>query len=69
MKFFKSLFGQVVLAVVIGVIVGLVAPDFAAKLKPLLTNAKFVMTQTGWDEAIESARESETMPWRWSMIG
>src|SRR5438094_7172026 len=35
MKFFKSLFGQVVLAVVIGVIVGLVAPDFAAKLKPL----------------------------------
>ena len=40
----------------------------AAKLKPLLNNAKFVMTQTGWDEAIESARASETMPWRWSMI-
>src|SRR5947209_2800931 len=35
MKFFKSLFGQVVLAVIIGVVVGLVAPDFAAKLKPL----------------------------------
>ena len=25
----------------------------AAKLKPLLTNAKFVMTQVGWDEAME----------------
>src|SRR5207247_9981710 len=35
MKFFKSLFGQVVLAVIIGAVVGLVAPDFAAKLKPL----------------------------------
>src|SRR5437870_12542531 len=35
MKFFKSLFGQVVLAVIIGVVVGIVAPDFAAKLKPL----------------------------------
>jgi len=35
MKFFKTLFGQVVLAVIIGVVLGLVAPDFAAKLKPL----------------------------------
>lgn len=40
----------------------------AAKLKPLLPNAKFVMTQTGWNEAIESARESESTPRRWSMI-
>jgi metallo-beta-lactamase class B len=40
----------------------------AAKLKPLLTNAKFVMTQTGWDEAMESARASESTPLRWSMI-
>ncbi len=34
-RFLRSLFGQVVLAVVIGVILGLVAPEFAAKLKPL----------------------------------
>lgn len=40
----------------------------AAKLKPLLPNAKFAMTQTGWNEAIESARESESTPRRWSMI-
>jgi len=40
----------------------------AAKLKPLLTNAKFVMTKTGWDEAMESARASESTPLRWSMI-
>src|SRR5436309_13765506 len=35
MKFFKTLFGQVVLAVIIGIVLGMVAPDFAAKLKPL----------------------------------
>ncbi len=35
MKFFKSLFGQVVLAVVIGVIFGVMAPETAAQLKPL----------------------------------
>ena len=40
----------------------------AAKLKPLMTNAKFVMTQTGWNEAIESARQSEATPRPWSMI-
>jgi metallo-beta-lactamase class B len=40
----------------------------AAKLKPLLTNAKFMMTQTGWDEAMESARGSESTPRRWSMM-
>ncbi len=34
-KFFKSLFGQVLLAAVIGVILGLSMPDFAIKLKPL----------------------------------
>ena len=31
----------------------------AAKLKPLLINAKFVMTQAGWDEAVKAARKSE----------
>ena len=35
MKFFKTLFGQVVLAVIIGIVLGMVVPDFAAKLKPL----------------------------------
>jgi aerobic C4-dicarboxylate transport protein len=34
-KFFRSLFGQVVIALVIGVIVGLLSPEFAIKLKPL----------------------------------
>jgi metallo-beta-lactamase class B len=33
-----------------------------------LSNAKFVMTQTGWDEAMESARGSGSTPWPWSMI-
>lgn len=40
----------------------------AAKLKPLLPNAKFVMTKTGWDEAAQSAKQSEATPRRWSMI-
>ena len=40
----------------------------AARLKPLLTNAKFVMTQTGWDEAMESARASAATPRLWSMV-
>ena len=35
MKFFRSLFGQVVLAVIIGVLLGMLAPEFAVKLKPL----------------------------------
>lgn len=35
MKFVKSLFGQVVLAVIVGVVLGMIAPEFAAKLKPL----------------------------------
>src|SRR3982750_2586478 len=34
-RFFRSLFGQVVLALLIGVLFGLVAPEFATKLKPL----------------------------------
>ncbi|MCB4365562.1 C4-dicarboxylate transporter DctA [Hydrogenophaga taeniospiralis] len=34
-KFFRSLFGQVVLALVIGVIVGFLWPESAVKLKPL----------------------------------
>jgi metallo-beta-lactamase class B len=40
----------------------------AAKLKPLLPNTKFVMTQIGWDEAMESAKKSESTPRPWSMI-
>ncbi len=40
----------------------------AAKLKPLLVNAKFAMTQLGWDEAKETARASEATPRPWSMI-
>ncbi len=34
-KFLRSLFGQVVLALIVGVIVGVVWPEFAVKLKPL----------------------------------
>ena len=34
-RFLRSLFGQVVLALVLGVLLGLLWPDFAAKLKPL----------------------------------
>ncbi|MEY4749178.1 MAG: hypothetical protein RIQ60_1392 [Pseudomonadota bacterium] len=34
-KFFKSLFGQVILAVLVGVAIGLASPEFATKLKPL----------------------------------
>ena len=40
----------------------------AATLKPLLPNAKFVMTQIGWNEAMQSAKDSESTPRRWSMI-
>lgn len=35
MRFIRSLFGQVVLALILGVVLGLAAPEFAAKLKPL----------------------------------
>jgi aerobic C4-dicarboxylate transport protein len=34
-KFFKTLFGQVVIALVLGVVLGMAFPDFAASLKPL----------------------------------
>jgi len=34
-KFFKSLFGQVLLALLLGVILGMSTPEFAVKLKPL----------------------------------
>jgi metallo-beta-lactamase class B len=40
----------------------------AARLKPMLPNAKFVMTQIGWNEAAQSAKESESSPRPWSMI-
>lgn len=40
----------------------------AATLKPLLPNAKFVMTQRGWDEAIESSAKSQGGPRAWDMI-
>ena len=35
MRFFNTLFGRVVLALIAGVAIGLLAPDFATKLKPL----------------------------------
>ncbi|REM67271.1 C4-dicarboxylate transporter DctA, partial [Mycobacterium tuberculosis] len=34
-RFAKSLFGQVVIALVLGVLAGLLAPEYAVKLKPL----------------------------------
>src|SRR3954462_17663 len=35
MRFFRSLFGQVVLALIAGILVGLAFPSFAVALKPL----------------------------------
>lgn len=40
----------------------------AASLKPLLPNATFVMTQTGWDEAVESSKRSQGGRRAWDMI-
>lgn len=40
----------------------------AAKLKPLLPNARFVMTQAGWDEAAEGAAKSDEGPNAFDMI-
>ena len=37
-RFARSLFGQVVLALVAGVLLGFLAPDFATRLKPLGDN-------------------------------
>ena len=34
-KFFKSLFGQVVIALILGTVLGVLVPEFAIKLKPL----------------------------------
>ena len=34
-KFFKSLFGQVVIALILGIVFGVFVPEFAIKLKPL----------------------------------
>lgn len=39
-----------------------------AALKPLLPNATFVMTQGGWDEAVESSLASQGGPRAWDMI-
>lgn len=40
----------------------------AAALKPMLPNAEFVMTQEGWDEAVESAAKSQGGRRAWTMI-
>ncbi len=40
----------------------------AAALKPLLPNARFVMTREGWDEAVASAAKSEGGRREWRMI-
>lgn len=40
----------------------------AVALKPLMPNARFVMTQTGWDEAVASAKKSEGTRREWRMI-
>ena len=40
----------------------------AFKLKALLPHARFVMTQVGWEEAAQSARQSEGSPRPWKMI-
>ena len=34
-KLFKSLFGQVIVALVLGIMIGAIWPEFGAKLKPL----------------------------------
>ena len=40
----------------------------AAALKPLLPNATFVMTQEGWDEAVDSSKASQGGRRAWDMI-
>lgn len=40
----------------------------AVALKPLLPNAQFVMTQKGWEEAVESSAKSQDGPRAWNMI-
>jgi metallo-beta-lactamase class B len=41
----------------------------AAKLKPLLPNARFVMTETGWREGAEAAQASQGTATPWTMLG
>ena len=40
----------------------------AVRLKPLLKNARFAMTERGWNEAFRYARESDKTPNRWTML-
>jgi metallo-beta-lactamase class B len=40
----------------------------AVKLKPLLPNARFVMTETGWREGAEAARASQGGAAPWTML-
>ena len=40
----------------------------AAKLKAVLPNARFVMTETGWREGAEAARESQGGAAPWTML-
>lgn len=40
----------------------------AVALKPVLPNATFVMTQEGWEEAVESSAASQGGPRAWDMI-
>lgn len=40
----------------------------AARLKRELKNAHFVMTETGWKEATESAQASQGTPGEWQMV-
>ncbi|UYV38045.1 MBL fold metallo-hydrolase [Rhodobacteraceae bacterium D3-12] len=40
----------------------------AVALKPLLPNAKFIMTKEGWEEAVTSAAKSQGGPRAWDMI-
>jgi len=40
----------------------------AVKLKPFLGNARFVMTETGWNEGAEAARLSESGVAPWKML-
>lgn len=40
----------------------------AARIRALAPNARFVMTQRGWDEGHASARQSEGTPRAWRMV-
>ena len=49
-RFFKSLFGQVVIALLVGIAVGVLYPDFGASLKPLGDRAR-CWRPKGWRSA------------------